>query len=92
MIACVLRGLDVWTHLRRSFHRRVVRFVPGLPEDDRSSHAATIWQYLDEVLVSFYSGDDVPIRLEDARSELANLLEPYSRFGPLVQAVPQPID
>lgn len=53
---------------------------PEYPEDERSRHAAEVWQYLDEVVLSILAGDSVPITLNDAQRKLANLLEPYSQF------------
>jgi hypothetical protein len=60
---------------------------PEYPENRDSMHAAAVWQFLDEVLVSIYSGDHVAIGLGEARAELANLLEPYAGYAPLAQPI-----
>lgn len=53
---------------------------PDYPDSQDTMHAAAIWQYLDEVLLSFYSGDKILIRIEDARAHLTCLLNAYAKF------------
>ena len=88
MVASCLR--DDWISGRMSDEDLIDEWYalyPEYPENRDSMHAAAVWQYLDEVLVSIYSGDDVAISLGEARAELANLLEPYASFAPLAQPI-----
>lgn len=58
---------------------------PEYPDDAESMHAAPVWQYLDEVLVTIYCGEDARVSLESARAELVRLLEPYAGFAQLTR-------
>lgn len=88
MVVCRVR--DDWISGRISDEDLINEWYalyPEYPENAESIHAAPVWQYLDEVLVSIYSGDDIAISLGEARAVLANLLEPYARFAPLAQPI-----
>jgi hypothetical protein len=88
MVVCRVR--DDWVSGRISDEDLINEWYalyPEYPDNAESMHAAPVWQYLDEVLVSIYSGDDIAISLAAARAVLANLLEPYAHFAPLAQPI-----
>jgi hypothetical protein len=55
------------------------------PEADIEAHAADIWQYLDEVVISLLNGEDSPTSWDEAREYLRTRLNFYARFEPLAR-------